>query len=132
MASTQVITFSGSSYTYTNTTGKNARFIISYCDTTLNTSTPFTISCDSINLAGFFKQADAFNRIEADRFIFGKNVSAYSISGSANSAIAKDLTDAPASGAAYAAPSEIYVANGKTLTITSPGFVLNAMVVTES
>ena len=142
MASTQVLNSSASSFSYTNTTGKNVRVIFSYVECAAraagNYSLSFTVGGVRI----------CSSRVEngGGRCTFGKNLSAgaYSLGAVSNpTAIAfnngcldnnGDL--APVSLATFSVPHELYVANGSTLTITTDvNFVtisVNGLAVTES
>lgn len=143
MASTQVVTFSGSSYTYTNNTGKNVRFIISYCDINVTGNATVRLSCNGVQLSSF---------TITGTYRFGKNAATYSdlfFTGSgvggaaavaANNALGTKSGTQISTGA-FAAPTEVYVGAGQTLSLIGsvpPGgtgsatIIFNAMVVTES
>lgn len=148
MASTQVVTFAGSSYTYTNSTGKNVRFIISYCDINVTGNASVALSCNGVTLSSFTSQPGT----NAGTYRFGKNAATYSdlfFTGSgvggaaavaANNALGTKSGTQISTGA-FAAPTEVYVGAGQTLSLIGsiiPGgtgsstIVFNAMIVTES
>ena len=147
MASTQVVTFAGSSYTYTNSTGKNVRFIISYCDINVTGNASVALSCNGVTLSSFTPGNNGRT------YRFGKNAATYSdlfFTGTANgaaAAVAANNALGPSNqsiggvSSSFAAPTEVYVGAGQTLSLIGsiiPGgtgsstIVFNAMIVTES
>lgn len=141
MASTQVLNSSASSFSYTNTTGKNVRLILSYvqCIAAAAGTYNLNISVGGVNICSSVIENGG------GRLGFGKNASAGAYNGGPSGYVAfsyykggvennGDLS--PVQAFAFTAPHELYVANGQTATITTDvGFVtikVNAMAVTES
>lgn len=146
MASTQVVTFSGSSYTYTNNTGKNVRFIISYCDINVTGNATVRLSCNGVTLSSFTTTPS-----NVGTYRFGKNAATYreltsglgnaAATVAANNALGPVTQSIGGASGAFAAPTEVYVGAGQSLSLIGsvpPGgtgsstIVFNAMIVTES
>ena len=127
MASTQVLNSSGSSFSYTNTTGKNVRLILSYVQCIASAAGRYNLNIS----VGGVSICTTIIENGGGRLGFGKNVSAaaYSV-GSNVAAVAYsyykggmenngDISGPEGLTFAFSAPHELFVGSGQTVTITT-------------